>query len=430
MAQGPSLIFDKSTLESLNLDEAVLLDNFYRSNITPLFFVECLADLEKTIKSRSTPEQLVGSLALRTPESQVCANVHHGKILDGELSRQFDLTRTFERPLVSGGKPVQLGDQMGMYYQRSPEEEALDRWSKHEFLAVERQFAKDWRAALMQIDHTTLVNRIMSAIGPWRKPKSLEDARHLTDLIIDNLDAETLLRFGMDLLGVPQAKTWVINDWVQHRRPSLRVYAPYFIHMLSINIFFALVIQTQLLRDVKESHQIDLAYLYYLPFCSVFSSKDRFHRQIVPLFLTPHQTFVEGHDLKAELQKLDAYYSAFPEDVKAKGFYSYATMPPEDTSFLTTQLWDKYLPAWRHKDPDRPDLDDPAIQADIMEQLKKYDPDSPDVKPHDERNSDKLHFVTIQRRVRAVKGKWRIFPKEAEERMRAGQDGSGEPSPD
>ena len=44
MAHGPSLIFDKSSLESLNLDEAVLMDNFYMSTITPLFFVECLAD--------------------------------------------------------------------------------------------------------------------------------------------------------------------------------------------------------------------------------------------------------------------------------------------------------------------------------------------------------------------------------------------------
>src|ERR1700746_3834953 len=81
MAQGPSLIFDKSTLESLNLDEAVLLDNFYRSNITPLFFVKCLADLEKAITSKSTPEQLVGSLALRTPESQSCATAHHKNVL-------------------------------------------------------------------------------------------------------------------------------------------------------------------------------------------------------------------------------------------------------------------------------------------------------------------------------------------------------------
>jgi hypothetical protein len=37
MAQGPILIFDKSSLGSLNLDEAVLIDNFYMSNITPLW---------------------------------------------------------------------------------------------------------------------------------------------------------------------------------------------------------------------------------------------------------------------------------------------------------------------------------------------------------------------------------------------------------
>lgn len=52
------------------------MDNFYMSTITPLFFVECLADLEKSIRSKSTPEQLVGSLADRTPESQSYPNVH------------------------------------------------------------------------------------------------------------------------------------------------------------------------------------------------------------------------------------------------------------------------------------------------------------------------------------------------------------------
>ena len=65
--------------------------NFYLSTITPLFFVECLADLEKAIRSRSTPELLVGSLADRTPESQSYPNVHHTTLLNAELSRQFDL---------------------------------------------------------------------------------------------------------------------------------------------------------------------------------------------------------------------------------------------------------------------------------------------------------------------------------------------------
>src|SRR5208282_2488553 len=106
MSQGPSLIFDKSTLESLNLDEAVLMDNFYMSTITPLFYIECLADLEKKISSSSTPEQLVGSLADRTPDSQAHPNVHHMNILKGELSRQFDLKTVYGRVAMAGGEPV------------------------------------------------------------------------------------------------------------------------------------------------------------------------------------------------------------------------------------------------------------------------------------------------------------------------------------
>ena len=47
---GPILIFDKSFLQSLNVDEAVWLDNFFLTVITPLFFVETLADLERFLK--------------------------------------------------------------------------------------------------------------------------------------------------------------------------------------------------------------------------------------------------------------------------------------------------------------------------------------------------------------------------------------------
>src|SRR5690242_15036925 len=123
MAFGPSLIFDKSSLESLNLDEAALLDNFYRSNITPLFLVECLADLEKSMASpKCTAEHLVGSLAIRAPDVNSAANVHHITMLKGELSRQFDVKKVFGRPAVGGGEAVQLGDQKGLIYRKTPEE--------------------------------------------------------------------------------------------------------------------------------------------------------------------------------------------------------------------------------------------------------------------------------------------------------------------
>jgi hypothetical protein len=107
------------------------------------------------------------------------------------------------------------------------------------------------------------------------------------------------------------------------------------------------VLPTQLLRNVKPSHKIDLAYLYYLPFCSVFTSKDNFHAEIVPLFLTSEQRFVNGIALKEDLAKLVAHYESLPEDVLKTGLIHFAAYPPDDAAFLVTRLWDQYLPGWR-----------------------------------------------------------------------------------
>jgi len=417
MAQGPSLIFDKSSLESLNLDEAVLMDNFYMSTITPLFFVECLADLEKTIRSKSTPEQLVGSLADRTPESQSYPNVHHMTILNAELSRQFDLTKVYGRVMLAGGEPVQLGDMKGFVFRQSPEAEALDRWTKRQFVDVERNIAKEWRRSLERVDFDAMVKGVMSELGHWRKPQTLEDAKQVADVIIDNMDPEWLLRFGLNLLGVPEATDWVVGDWIARRRPPLREHAPYFIFILTINIFFCLVLPTQLLRNVKASHHVDLAYLYYLPFCTVFTSKDNFHAQIVPLFLGPMQTFVNGTDFKEDLKKLNAYYSALPEDVLKTGLINFAAFPPDDRGFFLTRMWDIYLPPWRDI-RSRPKRErDAEEEKRVLEEVRQLS-ESPDLQSHDERDVDKVNYVKLERSVHTRKGKWLRFSEEQIKRMR------------
>jgi len=273
MSQGPSLIFDKSALESLNLDEAVLLDNFYRSNITPLFFVECLADLEKAIRCRSTPEQLVGSLALRTPESQSCATAHHTKVLANELARKFDLSQVLERPMVPYGQPVQLGDKKGIVFRRSPEEEALQRWTHHEFLEVERGFAKQWRNALMRVNHDDLVKTVMVGIGHWRKPESLEDAKQMADYIIDNMDPEWLVGFGLELLDLPEATQIVRDDWTARRKPPIRQHLPYFAFMLSINILFSSPSSSRLNSCATSSRAIRSISPVFITYLSALCSR-------------------------------------------------------------------------------------------------------------------------------------------------------------
>jgi hypothetical protein len=411
MSQGPVLIFDKSTLESLSLDEAVLLDNFYMSNITPLFYVECLADLErKMIRMKSTPEQLVGSLAERTPDSQSSANVYHLRILQGELSGQFDMDTVLLRPFRASGELVELGGSKGMIFQPSEEEQAVQRWAQHEFLDLERQIAKGWRRMISQIDLDAMSKRMLGALGPWRKPTSLQDARKMTDTMIDNIEPEWLLRLGLNILGVPEATDYVVTDWIANRRKPLRAYRPYFIHMLSINIFFSMVLPTQLLRNVKQSHHIDLAYLYYLPFCAVFSSRDNFHVQVAPLFMNAAQQFVHGDDLKADLKRLNEHYLQLPEEVRDKGLYDFAGTPPDDTTYLTTRLWDAYLPKWRgeSKGVDIP----PHLQEALKELIDKYQNKSVPVSTSTPVRTDELDFVQVSKKIKPAKGSYLRFSRE------------------
>ncbi len=394
-----------------------MLDNFYMSNITPLFFVECLADLEKAIRSNSTPEQLVGSLAARRPESQSYPNVHHATILRGELAGKFDLKTVRGRLVLAGGRHVQLGDKKGVIFEHSPEAEAVSRWSKREFLELERNIARQWRRALTGIDLKAMVQSVASALGPWRTPNSLQDARTMADTIIDNMDPEWLIRFGLNLLGAPETVEYVVNAWVQKRRPPLRDHLSYFMFMLKINIFFCLVLPTHLLSNVKPSHKIDLAYLYYLPFCSVFTSKDNFHADIVPLFLSPEQTFVNGAELKEDLKRLVEHYERLPHDVLRTGLIHFAAYPPDDSGFLTTRLWDKYLPGWRRiRDMPKP-VPDPEEEKRLVEEINRQT-DSPELQPSDEHDIDKMDYATIRRMVHPQKGRWLRFSEEQIQRIR------------
>lgn len=413
MAQGPIIIFDKSTIQALAIDESVLLDNFYMSNVIPVFFAECLADLERDMQragSKGSPESLVGALATRTPDSQACGNVFHMRILEGELMGKFDLSQVHFRPLRARGEPVMTGDSKGVLFRESEEEEAVRRWAAREFLDLERQVAKQWRRMIEGIDLNSMSKNVLSSIGPWRRPVSLEDAKLLADRIIDCIDQEWLLRLGLRIFGLDQAAGSVVNRWVTDRRKPLRIYLPYFVHMLSINIFFALVLPTNLLSKVKPSHAIDLAYLYYLPFCAVFTSRDNFHVKVAPLFMDPFQTFVHGNELQEDLARLHETYQRLPQEELDKGLIGFADCPPQDTSFLTTRLWDKYLPKWREPHPPFGDLPKDMLHA--IDQMAKKTMDASPTEAHHEHDVDKFDFVTVTKRVSPRKGSYLRFSKE------------------
>lgn len=83
-----------------------------------------------------------------------------------------------------------------------------------------------------------------------------------------------------------------------------------------MDLFFYFSLAADLISPNRPSNKIDIAYLYYLPFCMVFTSNDNLHKQAVPLFLRKDQVFIPGAELKADLKKLDEHYSQLPDHVK------------------------------------------------------------------------------------------------------------------
>lgn len=410
---GPIIIFDKSVLQSLNPDEAMWLDNFFISNITPLFFIETLADLEKKVRLGRTPEQVVGNLAYKTPDMSSKPNAHHSTLLEGELFGFTTLDMKNGRIHASGGKTVKLGGKTGVIFQPSAEEEALARWQNNEFMDLERLRAKAWRQELSNINLEESYKDFQK-FYLMGKPKTFSDVKKFVDFHIDGPDQENVLVFGLILLGISQPDQIEIKKrWKSLGKPSIRKFAPYFTHIFSVDLFFYLAIAADLIGRSRPSNKIDLAYLYYLPFCMVFTSNDKLHADITPFFLRDNQSFVPGTNLKADLAKLDKYYDSFPEDTKKRGVINFASDPPKDDSFLVARLWDKHFsPKWRELgEKPKPDKDSPTSKR-IIEEINQIIEKGTPVTDGSQVSGDSVDQMVIVRKVLLKKGKWTRLPPE------------------
>ena len=412
MSVGPVIIFDKSTLQGLSTDEACWLDNFYISNITPLFFVETLADLEKQVARGRTPEQVVGNIATKTPEMGVSPNVSHPGLCVANLYGEKVEMRGV--PILGRGVRTITADRRGIVFNQSPESEAFQRWQTGDFMDVERQFARRWRHGLLGLD-------LQAIRGHFKhffledKPKTLKQTKDFVDHVVWRDGRRySFLKLALELLQVPRdLRPIIVRRWKSLGGPGLSDFAPYAAYVLSVDLFFYFALASDLIGSQRQSNKIDIAYLYYLPFCMVFASNDNLHARTAPLFLREDQVFINGLELKRDLNKLDEYYSQLPDEIKQSGIMSFAKHPPAEDDFLVTRLWDRFLPRWRKNVADPIKMSEEAEKR-LVEHLNylkneaKIDTSSNPV------STQKADHMIIKRRVPARKGKWRLLPPEVE----------------
>lgn len=406
---GPTACFDKSFLQSLSVDESVWFDQYFVGVITPLFFVETLADLEKQVKEGRTPEDEVGNLANKTPEQSGSPNVFHLTLCNGEL-RGFPVPMA-GRPVLGGGKRAMVGDKKGFVVEVSPEAEALDRWRRREFLEVERQYAKAWRAALAAPVAGAGDEFLRWNSGKVSDCKKLVDVLMLARSIVDGKAPRyDFMKFVFEVLGMTSDLDRIFARYKAAGFPPFRQFAPYTAHVLDVEIFYRFSVQKSLIAVERASNRVDVAYLNYLPFCKVFVSWDGLHQRAAPLFMDSSQDFVWGSDLKADLKRINELHANVPEDVREKGIHGFAPYPPRDGDFLTSKLWDRMNDKWRN--PMKLDLSSPKFQEHIVGTLKAMRAGANAGTPVPDFSSDAADSFIIDRRVRVKKGNWYQLPKD------------------
>lgn len=402
---GPITLFDKSLLQGLSLDESVWFDRFFTSVVCPVFYVETLGDLGKEGSRLGAAENaVVKDVAQKFPEMGGSPCASHGDIAVADLlGHHVPLDGRIPR---SGGRPVKSGT----VYEPGPEELAFGRWQQGKFQDVERIAAAAWRRTLSELDLDKVARDLRSTGVDGKTCNSLEQARALADDVVSKAtDVMTVLSLASTFLHIPgHLHGPIIDAWKREGRRPLKTFAPYAAHVVTVELFFHFALAAHLIASNRPSNRIDIAYLFYLPFCTLFVSSDNLHRRTARPFLRPDQEFVWGLDLKAGLKAINAHFTGVPDLQREKGIMSFADVPPDGN--LVADLWDRHLRAGARTAGKNREPSDPETNAELMAKLKAFR-EQPTLKPGEAAGKTE-DMIAISRSVHRKRGNWWQVPKD------------------
>jgi hypothetical protein len=339
---GPNLLVDKSALQMLSQDELYRLFIHFNLVTCNVLLIEILGDLKKWKEDERLSEMEVQRLANKLVDAKNCAP-HTYLALGNLLGHSVPMTG--QVPLA-GGKPVTVDGETGVFFDVSPENQAIRRWKAGEFSEAEKALAETWRKLTADID---LEGFQRTHKGQVRKFKNLDNLHRFICHVSRPKDTEGRRRLLVALLGTLQIPVEscpaVFSRWEQLGQPDIEEFAPYAYYCFKITQVFKHAVVTRLISP-RKTNQVDMNYLYYLPFCYAFCSRDNLHRDLVLVFLRHDQSFIHGDELKADLKRLNCWWASLTEEERSEHAYEYGSRPPFDDASVTHREWRKHMRPW------------------------------------------------------------------------------------
>jgi len=170
-------------------------------------------------------------------------------------------------------------------------------------------------------------------------------------------------------LPIPrEVRAKALRRWNRAGRPPAKAFLPYTSFNAWLEAIFMFGLHAGIVTT-RSTNRIDVEYFKYLPFTEVFSSNDRLHATLFPVFAHRGQDFVSGGALKNALREMADHYDALPEEEKSRGSMTYADYPPVHMDNAVTKLFDKRFPKWRDgANLPRPPRDESA-DAELLAEL-------------------------------------------------------------
>jgi len=371
---GPTILLDKCALQSLSPDELRYLEFYYTTVIPPVLIIEIIQDLCKYPDEQERSHGLVKLLSGKLPLVDSLMNIDHRTIIYGNLLGQR--VPLDGRAVLPEGKEFKTADgKRAMFFDEPPQREWLRRWEKGEFSTLERTSARFMRDLTHNVDLDEFRKRIKDIYRPTKDIHSCEEIPRFVETILGSAGDElTNVKWLMKMMHFDQRSIELVERrWFSGGCLSFRDFAPYAFYCMRVMIAFRIALAGHLV-GTRATNVVDLEYIYYLPFCNVFSSGDKFHMQFCKPFLRENQHFVSTDVLKGDLRRICEHWRN--PDRTGHNLERYPPTIPDSTTY---KIWHQHCrsvdelieSANKRKDEQKERRDEETMRAniDIMKKM-------------------------------------------------------------
>lgn len=304
------IVLDKSTFQGLNYEDIIELHKYYIVNITPLLVSEILGDLAKDEKEgKKLPKDQVTDLAKKMFPYNAYVNINYKVLVEKSLTGEF--TTADNRPFLNAAKSINTPTKKGMTFVETPEELSIKRWKKGEFDKMYEIIAEVWRTESKDEnvveEFKTRFDHLKDIKIKDHKPSNEEKFQalklRLQERLYIEIEPEDTLNLVMDYFEInPDLREGIQARWKNESHPNLESLASYAAYCYEVVCLYYIGINNHLCGE-RLTNLLDVEYLFYTPFARVFSTNDKFLKNMFFAVQPDDTFFITLSELKDDFKK-------------------------------------------------------------------------------------------------------------------------------